>query len=147
MKIELFKDAVAIIRGIPEERFDLNDWQARKAPSKYPGLRIEGMPVQYPTQISCGTIACAAGWLALHPKMQALGIEVSGSSGSPMWGSLWGSDAFAKLFNITEDEAVKLFSTRQADLWEEGISDRDVWIARALKLLAKYEAKRERRTV
>jgi hypothetical protein len=146
MKIELFKDAIAIIRGIPEDRLNLEDWQSRKASSLYQGLRLLGHPVRQPGDIDCQTIACAAGWLALHPKMQKLGIEVSPSSGSPVFHSEWGGAAFAKLFNITEEEGVCLFSSRHLEEQENKISDRDTWVARALTLLAKYEAKREHRT-
>lgn len=142
MKIELFKDAVAIIRGIPEERFDLETWQTRMAPGGWP--RDTG--IQKINHISCNTIACAAGWLSLHPDIQARGMQVNRASGCPMFQGHWGYAAYAKFFGITEDESEALFKQRQGPTGP-AISDRDLWVSRALELLAKHEAKRERRTV
>jgi hypothetical protein len=141
MKIELFKDAVAIIRGIPEERFDLETWQTRRMAS-----RLVDTGFQKISHISCNTIACAAGWLSLHPTIQARGMQVNPSSGCPMFQGHWGYSAYAKLFGITEDESEALFQQRPAAFGPgPRINDRDVWVNRALELLAKHEAKRERR--
>lgn len=123
MKTELLKDAVAIIRGIPADRLDLNDWQQHNDDA---AILVE--------QISCGTIACAAGWLALHPDMRARGMGISYISGAPLFEGKVGYPALAHFFGINEDEAQILFGPRdQASSRRK--SDREVWVERALELL------------
>ena len=51
----------AVFDGVPAKHIDLNDF------------------LQYgcdPDPDSCGTVACAFGWMAMHPNMKAKGIEL-----------------------------------------------------------------------
>jgi hypothetical protein len=91
---ELLKDAYEIADGIPAENFNLNEWRRRD----------EGA--------SCGTIACAAGWLSLHPKFRALGLDykdVPGHGRQITFRNDYHFDAIAELFNITGAQAYQLF--------------------------------------
>ena len=138
MNVELFKDAIAIIAGIPDERLSLGEWQC----DDMLGFKV----VRKPKKIKCHTIACAGGWLALHPTMREHGLRPSPVDGAPILkdGGLYQDpfEALATLFDISEKEATKLFTYRDWDGSER--TDRQVWLKRAYKLLAKYEAKRER---
>jgi hypothetical protein len=61
---ELFIEAYEILDGIPDERFNLSEIANKK-------------------ELDCGTLACGMGWLAMHPKFQALGLtlEEAGDEG------------------------------------------------------------------
>lgn len=128
---ELLKDAYEIISGIPDDNLALNRWRTKDQGS------------------SCGTIACAAGWLTLHPKFQALGLGVKHTewdSGMGPWPSFQGKDridALAKLFRLDFDDAYGLFCERwktptlALGLPENG-SDKQVFLARVRKFLSKH---------
>lgn len=95
---ELLKEAYAIIGGIPAKQFDLSDVISERGPS-----------------LKCNTIACAAGWLALHPKMQeAADIHVEGHGiRSNLTGNFIAYDiAMARLFNINPRVCDELFAPR-----------------------------------
>lgn len=107
----LLRDAAAIIDGIPPMNFRLSGWY--KDRDKAP-------------EANCGTIACALGWLALHPKFQALGLKPrhnwlgavpSVLHYSPM-------ESAARLFGITHDEAVDLFCVPGASTYDQHLEGR-----------------------
>jgi hypothetical protein len=114
--------AYAIIDGIPETRIDLDTWR-----------RDSG-------KITCGTIACAAGWLALHPDMQAMGLSAL-LNGGPAYQGLEGFGALAQFFGIDTATAGHLFSymgsyydpptCRGSFPW----SDKAIWLARVRNFL------------
>jgi hypothetical protein len=139
MKVELFKDAIAIIAGIPPTRVSLRHWQEDLYPF--------GNGIVYQThRIHCGTVCCAAGWLTLHPAMRKLGLR-NGAFGHPVLkrkGHLYdlgGYAALAELFGIDHKEATALFSSGISEQERpNNESDKAVWLNRARKLLAKYEA-------
>lgn len=62
--IERLVRAYQIIGGIPEDRFDLTAVYSHPTPRDKDGRGTLG----------CNTIACAMGWLALHPEFQQLGL-------------------------------------------------------------------------
>jgi hypothetical protein len=110
-KYKLLKEAYAIIDGIPEDRFNLN----------FINKNDRGGPRNDPHH--CGTIGCAIGWLAMHPKMQALGLGYEETGVCLMFkgAELLGYESAAmRLFNITHTDARNLFGS-------EGLSryDRD----------------------
>lgn len=126
MNIELFKDAIAIVGGIPEERISLSSFQ-------------DGMEfAETAREITCGTLACAAGWLSLHPDMQALGLRV-GPYGDPVYAHHdSGFESLAEFFGMTEDQARLVFGSRYS--WKcridsADLSDKELWLARAHQLL------------
>jgi hypothetical protein len=91
---ELLKDAYEIVDGIPAENFYLNQWR----------MRDEGL--------SCGTIACAAGWLTLHPKFQALGLEygkTANDSTQIKYRGVIHMSALAQFFGISVSDAEGIF--------------------------------------
>jgi hypothetical protein len=142
MDIELFKDAIAIISGIPDKHVRLDSWQdrtGRKGPLK--PLRI----IENSDEIKCNTLACAAGWLSLHPAMQALGLHPDRESGGePVFGFHDGYYALADFFGITRNEAIELFGARDpldASMYGEDLTDKELWLRRAHFLLAKYQIK------
>lgn len=146
MKVELFKDAYAIIDGIPDERLSLETWQDSGEWLGTVGSKStwERAIVQKPQDIECGTLACAAVWLCLHPNMQKRGLGV-GKHGQPTYVMFHQYDALAAFFDIPEPEARGLFKVYTPDEREDGldgvpITDRQRWLQRARKLLAKYRA-------
>lgn len=58
--------AYQIIVGVPEKQIELDAWYSRI------GKEVVGKK-------RCNTLACGAGWLALHPAFNALGLERNGS--------------------------------------------------------------------
>lgn len=107
MNRELIETAYSIIDGIPEGRFDLSNWQS--------SARISSAD-----QINCGTIACAAGWLSLHPQMNEAGLRVMDDGYTvPQFGSEHGYDALAEFFGISFDEAFNLFGIRGESTYDK----------------------------
>lgn len=120
---ELLKDAYAIIGGIPDEAFRLSLVVTRRGES-----------------LECGTIACAAGWLGMHPQFQALGLGVDKSGGGIL--TINGKSArfattytrqMALIFNMPDADMDALFSSRR----ERGdATDKVVWLRRVRTYLA-----------
>lgn len=144
MNFERMQQAVAIIRDIPDDQLSLLYWQHEPPGENETFARNIG-------QTNCGTIACAAGWLALHPAMQEQGLYADGD-GEPMfqspiidrnWPKKYGFFALSIFFDITKDEASELFGQRSDadgnDDEEPELSDKQVWLMRAEKLIAKYK--------
>jgi hypothetical protein len=106
----LLRDAYAIIDGIPDAAFDLDEVVADL------GRRLD-----------CGTIACAAGWLSLHPtfakRLRPRYVPHSGKGGHFTWkvpGGYRGETnhygaAMAHLFNLSDTVARELFYARHPD--------------------------------
>ena len=138
MHRQLFEDAYAIIDGVPDPRIYLNSWQ------KLPAGRH--LYVRGAEEITCNTIACAAGWLTLHPAMQALGLR-AGVAGEPTFEDSegierWDYDALAHFFGLEYSQAEKLFCPRECSrtplISKEvaaKLTDRELWLARARELL------------
>jgi hypothetical protein len=99
-KIELLKEAYAIIDGIPEQAFDL-----------------EKIITDGGTSVGCGTVACAAGWLSIHPKFgKLLGADVTlnGESTTIYWpGGQWWDDAVGKVFKLDTTQVRNIFASRR----------------------------------
>lgn len=134
MNVELLKDAIEIIGGIPDNQFDLDMWQQN-------GFAKNA------EEITCNTIACAGGWLALHPKFQALGLK-PGLGGIPLYvrgdgwfNILFGMYGLSRFFDIPYEDAEELFEdrTEKEDKKYPNESDRQIWIRRATRLLKKYQ--------
>jgi hypothetical protein len=116
---ELLKDAYEIVDGIPAENFDLNAWRTKDCGA------------------SCGTIACAAGWLSLHPKFQALGLgyENRGVEGYQVtFGTDYHFPALASLFNISYSQAQGLFGLAE----EPGYAHKDLFLSRVRRFLERH---------
>jgi|GEM_PF-1759375 len=130
-KYELLKDAYAIIDGIPDKVVNLNHVVSEKGES-----------------LDCGTIACAAGWLGMHPKFNKLGLSVVQGglggfrlhldSGSAADNARAYSGQMAKVFNLPHADALKLFNARQyherAGGWR-ALTDKQVWLRRVREYL------------
>ncbi|PLC44505.1 hypothetical protein C0Q88_07445 [Ralstonia pickettii] len=130
---ELLKDAYAIIDGIPGRVIDLDMWTAETGDSQF-----------------CGTIACAAGWLARHPKFNAQGLKLEfGDDGPPMHepSGTYGFTALAKMFNLDESKSEHdLFNARIGGYRDEELtdaqfvrmSDKQLFKRRVLRLFQEY---------
>jgi hypothetical protein len=133
VNISRFKRAIEIIEEIPDNQINLKVWQkSQTCPANYISSK------EYTT---CGTIACAAGWLAIDSEMQAQGLT-SGYGGEPRYseGSEYISsfEALARFFDILEFDAELLFSPRNI-LEDSELTDKQVWLHRAKAFLAGYE--------
>lgn len=130
----LLREAREVLASIPEAQFDL------------------GQIIAEHSIAACGTIACAAGWLALTPRFQALGltavpiksldftvyslaykgVDTEAQSGYDL--------AMAPLFNLTLKQAEDLFASRGDSRMDEDLdedaSDQEVFLARIDRLLA-----------
>jgi hypothetical protein len=115
---ELLKDAYEIVDGIPAENFFLNQWR----------MRDEGP--------SCGTIACAAGWLTLHPKFQALGLEygkTANDSTQIKYRGVIHMSALAQFFGISNTDANGIFGV--AATFEPGRAHKAIFLRRLYNFL------------
>lgn len=119
---ELLKDAYAIIDGIPGRQISLHNVVTAKGPA-----------------LDNGTICCAAGWLAHHPKFQALGLGFKRKHGHLSYRGRTYTGAFqyqmADLFNISHAVSTRLFDAAQPE--EEG-TDKQVWLNRVVAFLSKH---------
>ncbi|MEB0029156.1 hypothetical protein QN372_00185 [Undibacterium sp. RTI2.1] len=116
---ELLKDAYAIISGIPESQIDLGSITKNDC-----------------TEASCSTIACAAGYLAMHPQFNALGLSIGGKGelvykNRINWNYI---DPLSSIFGLTEKDATNLFSHVDGSRYDAEIldasSDKALWLKR-----------------
>lgn len=135
---ELLRKAYAIIAGIPEHRFDLVDFVSSGTPNPN----------------DCGTIACAAGWLAMHPDFCALGLTLTpgllryvpalvGRENDPR---AQGYPALADVFGLSDDLAYHVFASRECSRFDDAFlkraptaSDKAVFLNRVRRLLAELD--------
>ena len=136
MNATRFKQAIAIIEEIPYTQLKLDYWQDN---------RMECQAIRSSSQVTCGTIACAAGWLALSPEMQEEGLMV-GHRGAPMYlyQGIQTSNFYALqlFFDIRDVDADSLFGSRSS--YEclgsfAKLTDKEIWLWRAKQFLARYE--------
>lgn len=151
MNVELLKDAIAIIDGIPDERIRLTRWQipveVASSLTAFPKLPNKRVFAYRAEEIHCGTIACAAGWLSLHPDMQARGLRVNSKADAdaayPVVDTgektLTGFAALAYFFDISDAEAETLFGARTSTEFlsprTKHLSNKQLWLRRAKFLL------------
>ena len=102
-----------VIAGIPARRINLNEF-SRTGKRVNPHL--------------CGTVACAGGWLASHPKFNEFGLT-SSSDGVPevKGDDLRGYSALTRVFGITWDQSLALFQPKM--YWERG-TNKALWLSR-----------------
>ena len=120
--LELLREAAAIIDGIPAKRFNLN--------SAHNG---------HDEPHDCGTVACAIGWLGMHPKFQAIGLRTSRVTwpGNVMWQGV-DTDCFIaamELFGLSYVEARNTFGPHSA----RGGGHKTEFRSRVVKLLESYK--------
>lgn len=127
MNIELLREAYAIIDGIPDNRFNLRDF----------AKNVDAKPIS-PSR--CGTVACAAGWLAMHPTFKAMGLGLSadGELKYPGFSCAAWSYILGKIFDCGYDEALHLFRPRTYAELDSPKTDKQVWQARVRKYLKKH---------
>jgi hypothetical protein len=136
--IERLKDAYAIIDGIPPERIHLDMFQQFNNDNQY---------AHDVTEIKCGTICCAGGWLALHPKVRKWGITAD-DTGCPVLAR--NPDEFANsykdsykvlatVFKIDYYDAEALFRPRRWALDGSLRSEKQLWLDRCLDLIGRLE--------
>jgi hypothetical protein len=138
MNVELFKDAIAIIAGIPYKQVSLRNWQKDMHP-------FRSRTVHQTHRIDCGTVCCAAGWLALDPAMQDAGLR-AGYDGRPVFGILESYAALSAFFGTTREETEALFDRRrmiETVEFGESASDKEVWLRRVETLTASRKRFRE----
>lgn len=144
MNLELLKDAYAIIDGIPDKFFNLNTWVEDACELGGGG---------------CGTIACAGGWLAMHPKFNELGLKFKWTRGQGRGnnerymtykgfpeapGAEDNHEVLARVFGITRHQSHNLFSGVGGSAYDRGAgrsvfvyskSHKDVFKNRVIKFL------------
>lgn len=141
LNAELLKDAIAIIDGIPSNRVSLTRWQ-----QTYINGRLVERYLHYvkdASAITCNTVACAGGWLSLHPKFRECGLFASTNYGGEPVMMVdqkivhSGFHALARLFDIRYVEARALFCSRREfeDRKYGHMDDRQLWLHRAGVLL------------
>jgi hypothetical protein len=98
MHIERIKKAIETLKAVQERlnnddetvRFDMHDWGY-----------ISG---------TCGTTACAAGWIVLDPWHKAQGLDfLCEEDLMPIYGSSTGSDAIALYLGLVYKDILKIF--------------------------------------
>lgn len=113
---ELLKDTYAIIDGIPENAIALGALQTARGES-----------------LQHGTVCSPAGWLAQHPKFNALGLTLAedGSclllDGNAEEGAS-AVEIMARVFALPVPDADRLFGDRGTYALEDaGLSDKRLW--------------------
>ena len=134
MNVTRLKQAIAIIEAVPDEQLNLKTWQR-----SYNGVDY----ISANAQATCGTIACAAGWLALHPEMHAQRLS-AGNGGLPVYQNedgLYSTQfrALARFFDLSVYEANRLFEPRTgfecSDPSQSLYTDKEIWLKRANRFL------------
>lgn len=121
---ELLKEAYAIIGGIPARKINLEAIITDRGPS-----------------LACGTIACAAGWLAMHPKFKDMGLGLNPHGGGLAVNGIHTmfDTAMAQVFGITVGDAMDLFGTRHFSRFDsdlpQHLGDKALWKARVKAFL------------
>ena len=130
--------AYEIIGGIPADRFNLRTVRRNVIDS-----------AQKSNPHHCGTIACAMGWLGMHPEFpeleSAILFEDPGcyTQGFSVDGQLMGFvEAAAKIFDISSRQAESVFGTRRRA--PKGKTDQEVFLERLRKLLVQEGSKVKR---
>ncbi len=129
---ELLKDAYAIIDGIPDAAINL--------------ARIVSKGGRKP---SCGTIACAAGWLGFHPKMRAAGLKTQHNRLDNYYQMTYRGEhdagayvyAMSEAFGLGRRDASELFNGRQSSEKEGDfakLSDKQIWLRRVREFLKQH---------
>lgn len=124
----LVREAYAVVDGIPADRFNLRTIANKSDPH------------------NCGTVACAAGWLAMHPKFKALGLGLVGHGGGYLNLAKDGvsSHSFATILsdvlNIDLQDAKDIFNPKVPDNpydppKSSRMSDKSRWKYRVRKFL------------
>ncbi|NTX18022.1 hypothetical protein [Burkholderia cepacia] len=128
---ELLRDAFAILDGIPEHVFNLDAWTVQQGES-----------------LSCGTIACAGGWLARHPKFAELGLGISRGGDVCLRTDANESSfgALSKIFSLRGDEDEIFmpsgagYSDRELSFEvRQAMTDKQLWKRRVLRLFQEYD--------
>lgn len=145
MNRERLQMAIDIIEAIPDSKIRLAQWV-------YCG---DYEALMHPTPDNqCGTVACAAGWLALSPAFRNMGLRLDEieysyrnpdridearlflqDAGSSVLFTGW--DALAHIFGLSALEAYHLFNNvtayerQNADSIDGTLSDRQIWLERA----------------
>lgn len=134
MNLELLRYARGVIAAIPDNVIDLSAVQSEHD--------------------ECGTVCCAAGWLAHDKHFQSLGLSplrerayggMLGLNGVP---TSW-DVAMAKVFDTDSDCACELFCVRgssyfdpievsQGAMTREQLSDKQLWLGRVDAFLAQH---------
>lgn len=137
INFELLKEAYAIVDGIPDDRFNLDQIAAN------PRLR-ERLNDPH----SCGTIGCAAGWIAMHPMFQQRGLSLNsrGILETNQGGPTNYRFAMAEVFGIGMLEAVDLFGRRGDSIYDrkeviagpDRLNDKQLWQHRVRKFLSEH---------
>jgi hypothetical protein len=123
MHHERMKLAIEIIRSVPDEKLNLQSWQR--------GLWPDGLIATRRVEVTCKTIACAAGWLTLDPRMQEMGLTV-GEDAMPTFADETAFAALAQFFDISYDHAHALFNARSSLDCELAFrrTDKETWLYR-----------------
>lgn len=129
IKFDRLREAYQILDHAPDEAISLRDW-------------------------ACGTLACAAGYIAQTPKFNAYGLSLHTHECPteeltrtfrdylhPVYkdehGTVSNFTALAYTFGLPPSLAVELFEARDSNP-ESGGTDREVWLARVEVLFETY---------
>jgi hypothetical protein len=105
MNRERLQQMVTMLRELPEEQFDLADWQ-------------------------CGTTACAVGHACLHPWFNDQGlmllVEIGDDAPSPSYQGSFGWSAVEEFFDLSAVDAEYLFYRFNYPNWGDFTTAADV---------------------
>lgn len=136
---ELLKDAYQIIGGIPAKAFNLDEIVKSQGKS-----------------LTCGTIACAIGWLSMHPIFSEILKAKKRKQGGFNWivkgvPEDYYADAAAFTFNISVKDARNLFTFRYGSDFDDRIpnvrkiSDKALFLKR-MEMFLKYHGQLKKDT-
>lgn len=132
--IERLEELYAIIDGIPKRHIRMSC--VFDGPSEVPATNMSSPNL-------CGTIACAMGWAAMHPRFQALGLGLRFDDGMfclTLNGKLIDyPQAAGEIFGIHTYAALDLFGpVLESERHSEDESDKKVFKRRVRQFLEAY---------
>jgi hypothetical protein len=132
-RLERLNHAISVMERVAANKkykFNLATWQSQRA-----GDATTKQTEQQ--AVSCGTVCCFGGWLALDKEAQQAGLDVSLCDGRPIYGDDSGSRAVAGYLGVTLREGYDLTMPISYHCDVDQIKPADV-IYKLTKLVEKY---------
>lgn len=120
--IERVRMLYAMLSGIPEPRVKVTSWRAAGRGDGYIASKAQM------TKHACGTTACAAGWAAIYPPFNALGLFADRYGRPSVKHPNTGYNSCAAFFDMSFEEARNTFSGEYFE--EAGLTQKQTALAR-----------------
>lgn len=140
MKRKLLLRAAELLAQIPKRQFSLDSWIQGEGADKLKN----GEKLTKTKALSCGTLACAGGWLGVTKEFNEKGLTFKCIEHTSIWQEKWFSvelihsdpkapegytdledfDGLARLFDISYHDAIALFSYAGGSIYDNAIYEK-----------------------